>query len=111
MVAKTAADFRAATNDSLFVSINAETKMPITYVRKGQLEPAIDSAVFSASNGAFIGPLFTGGVYKMVKVLDIKVGPDSVKASHILLNPATEGGIDKAKAKADSIRGLIAEGN
>ena len=110
MVAKTAADFRAATNDSLFVSINAETKMPITYVRKGQLEPAIDSAVFSASNGAFIGPLFTGGVYKMVKVLDIKVGPDSVKASHILLNPATEGGIDKAKAKADSIRGVIAGG-
>ena len=110
MVAKTAAEFRAATNDSLFVSINAETKMPITYVRKGQLEPALDSAVFSASNGAFIGPLFSGGVYKMVKVLDIKVGPDSVKASHILLNPATEGGIDKAKAKADSIRGVIAGG-
>lgn len=110
MVAKTATEFRAATNDSLFVSINAETKMPITYVRKGQLEPALDSAVFSASNGAFIGPLFTGGVYKMVKVLDLKVGPDSVKASHILLNPATEGGIDKAKAKADSIRGVIAGG-
>jgi peptidyl-prolyl cis-trans isomerase D len=110
MVAKTAAEFRAATNESLFVSINAETKMPITYVRKGQLEPALDSAVFSASNGAFIGPLFSGGVYKMVKVLDIKVGPDSVKASHILLNPATEGGIDKAKAKADSIRGVIAGG-
>ncbi len=110
MVAKTAAEFRAAANDSLFVSINAETKMPITYVRKGQLEPALDSAVFSASNGAFIGPLFTGGVYKMVKVLDLKVGPDSVKASHILLNPATEGGIDKAKTKADSIRGVIARG-
>ncbi|OZA61132.1 MAG: hypothetical protein B7X75_02765 [Sphingobacteriales bacterium 39-40-5] len=110
MVAKTAAEFRATANDSLFVSINAETKMPITYVRKGQLEPALDSAVFSASNGAFIGPLFTGGVYKMVKVLDLKVGPDSVKASHILLNPATEGGIDKAKAKADSIRGVIAKG-
>lgn len=110
MVAKTANEFRAATNDSLFVSINAETKMPISYVRKGQLEPALDSAVFSASNGAFIGPLFSGGVYKMVKVLDLKVGPDSVKASHILLNPATEGGIDKARAKADSIRGVIARG-
>jgi len=110
MVAKTAAEFRAAANDSLFVSINAETKMPISYVRKGQLEPALDSAVFSASKGAFIGPLFTGGVYKMVKVLDLKVGPDSVKASHILLNPATEGGIDKAKAKADSIKSLIAGG-
>lgn len=110
MVARTAAEFRAATNDSLFVGINAETKAPISYLRKGQLDPALDSAVFSSSNGAFIGPLYSQGVYKMAKVLDIKVGPDSVKASHILVNPATEGGIDKAKAKADSIRGLIANG-
>ncbi|MEJ7780381.1 MAG: SurA N-terminal domain-containing protein [Daejeonella sp.] len=110
MVDKTAAEFRAATNDSLYVSINSETKMPVSYVRKGQLDPALDSAVFAASSGAFIGPVFSNGQYKMVKVLDIKVGPDSVKASHILINPATEGGADKAKAKADSLRNLIARG-
>jgi peptidyl-prolyl cis-trans isomerase D len=111
MVDKTALEFRAATNDSLFVSINSETKMPVSYVRKGQLDPALDSAVFAASNGAFIGPVFSNGQYKMVKVLDIKVGPDSVKASHILINPATEGGVDKAKAKADSIMNLILKGS
>ncbi|SKB66141.1 peptidyl-prolyl cis-trans isomerase D [Daejeonella lutea] len=110
IVDKTAADFRAATNDSLFVSINSETKMPVSYVRKGQLEAALDSAVFASSNGAFIGPIFSNGQYKMVKVLNIKSSPDSVKASHILINPATEGGVDKAKAKADSIAGLIAKG-
>ncbi|MHB1176814.1 MAG: peptidylprolyl isomerase [Daejeonella sp.] len=110
MVDKTASEFRAAKNDSLFVSINSETKMPVSYVRKGQLDPALDSAVFAASSGTFIGPIFSNGQYKMVKVLDIKVGPDSVKASHILINPATEGGADKAKAKADSIRNLIANG-
>jgi len=38
------------------------------------------------------------------------VGPDSVKASHILLNPAIEGGVDKATAKADSIKTLIENG-
>jgi peptidyl-prolyl cis-trans isomerase D len=111
MVDKTALEFRATTNDSLFVSINSETKMPVSYVRKGQLDPALDSAVFAASNGAFIGPVFSNGQYKMVKVLDIKVGPDSVKASHILINPATEGGVDKAKAKADSIMNLILKGS
>lgn len=110
LVDKTAAEFRAATNDSLFVSINSETKMPVSYIRKGQLEAALDSAVFAASRGAFIGPVFSNGQYKMVKVLDIKNSPDSVKASHILLNPATEGGVDKAKAKADSIAGLLARG-
>lgn len=110
LVDKTAAEFRAATNDSLFVSINSENKVPVNYVRKGQLETALDSAVFSASRGAFIGPIFSGGVYKMVKVIDVKVGPDSVKASHILINPATEGGLDKAKAKADSLKNLIVKG-
>ena len=109
-VQKVAADFRATTNDSLFVSINSETKLPISYVRKGQLDPALDSLIFKASAGGFVGPVFSNGVYKMAKVLDVKVGPDSVKASHILINPASEGGIDKAKAKADSIRGLIAGG-
>ena len=110
MVQKLAEEFRATTNDSLFVSINSETKMPLTYVRKGQMDPVLDSAIFSSSKGAFIGPLFDKGVYKMVKVLDLKVGPDSVKASHILINPTTEGGIDKARAKADSIRNEIAKG-
>ena len=110
LVDKTAGEFRAATNDSLFVSINSETKMSLSYIRKGQLEAALDSAVFASSNGAFIGPIFSNGQYKMVKVLDIKNSPDSVKASHILLNPATEGGVDKAKAKADSIAGLLAKG-
>ena len=109
-VQKVAADFRATANDSLFVSINSETKLPISYVRKGQLDPALDSLIFKTGAGGFVGPIFSNGVYKMAKVLDVKVGPDSVKASHILINPASEGGIDKAKAKADSIRGLIAGG-
>ena len=109
-VQKIAADFRATTNDSLFVSINSETKLPISYVRKGQLDPALDSLIFKTGAGGFVGPIFSNGVYKMAKVLDVKVGPDSVKASHILINPASEGGIDKAKAKADSIRSLIAGG-
>lgn len=109
-VDKIASEFKASSNDSLFVIINSETKTPISYVRKGQLEPELDSAVFNASIGSFIGPVFSNGIYKMVKVLDMRVGPDSVKASHILINPAVEGGLDKAKAKADSIMKLITQG-
>ncbi len=109
-IVKLTNDFRVSANDSLFVSINSDTKTPIAYVRKGQLEPALDSAVFKAVAGTLLGPIFTGNSYKLAKVLDVKVGPDSVSASHILINPATEGGLDKAKAKADSIRNLIAKG-
>ncbi|MFD2161851.1 SurA N-terminal domain-containing protein [Paradesertivirga mongoliensis] len=107
---KIAADLRTTTNDSLFVAINADTKTPLTYVKKGQLDPALDSAVFNAAPGSIVGPVFTGGAFKVAKVLDAKISPDSVKASHILLNPATEGGLDKARAKADSILALIRKG-
>ncbi|WP_423147476.1 SurA N-terminal domain-containing protein [Rubrolithibacter danxiaensis] len=109
-VNKIAADFKTTTNDSLFVSINSDTKAPVAYVTKGQLDPALDSLVFSASVGTVVGPVFSNGSYKIAKVLDVRVGPDSVKASHILINPAAEGGLDKAKAKADSIANLIRKG-
>ncbi len=108
---KIAADFKVAKNDSLFVSINADTKVPVSYVKKGQLDPALDSLVFNAAEGTVVGPVFTGDAFKVAKVLDSRVGPDSVKASHILINPATEGGMDKAKAKADSIANLIRNGS
>jgi peptidyl-prolyl cis-trans isomerase D len=109
-IAKIANDFRVSANDSLFVSINSDTKSPIAFVRKGQLDPALDNAVFNAEPGTLVGPVFSNGSYKLAKVLAVKVGPDSVSASHILINPATEGGADKAKAKADSIKNLIQKG-
>jgi peptidyl-prolyl cis-trans isomerase D len=84
--------------------------MPVSYVTKGKLDPALDSLVFNASAGSIVGPVFSNGSYKIAKVLDVRNSPDSVKASHILLNPALEGGIDKAKAKADSLLNLIRKG-
>ena len=103
-------DLIAATNDSLFVSVNSENKYPVTYYRKGQVSPALDSVLFSTATGTTVGPFLSNGVYEVAKVIDTKFSPDSVKASHILLNIAAEGGLEKAKAKADSIKGLIAKG-
>ncbi len=107
---KLAADFKTTPNDSLFVQINAETKAPLIYQHKGQLEHNLDSVMFAAGKGTVYGPYFSNGSYKIAKLVDTRVGPDSVKASHILLNPATEGGVDKARAKADSIKKLLAGG-
>ena len=94
-------NFKNSTNDSLFVQVNADTKAPLVYQRKGQLEPKLDSVMFSAPKGTVYGPYLSNGYYKIAKLVDERIGPDSVKASHILLNSATEGGIDKAMAKSD----------
>lgn len=101
---------KTSTNDSLFVAINSDTKSPIVYQKKGQLEPALDSVMFGANKGFVYGPYFSNGTYKVAKLIDFRTGPDSVKARHILINPTTVGGLEKAKVKADSLKSLIQNG-
>jgi len=110
VVQKLKTDLIASTNDSLFAATNSENKYPYTYFKKGQVSPALDSVIFNVAAGTTVGPFLSNGVYELAKVMDTKFSPDSVKASHILLNPTAEGGLDKAKAKADSIKGLLAKG-
>ncbi|WP_316801177.1 SurA N-terminal domain-containing protein [Pedobacter frigidisoli] len=110
-VDKLAADFQVAKNDSLFAAINSDVKVPFTYLSKGKLgDPALDSAVFNLPAGSFYGPKLSGNSYKIVKVVQTRFSPDSVKASHILLDAAKLGGEDKAIKLADSLKGLIAKG-
>lgn len=105
-----AQQLRESTTDSLFAAVNSDTKYPFVYRKRGELSPALDSLVFSAPIGTTVGPILTGSVFEMAKVIDARQSPDSVKASHILLNPSLEGGLVQARAKADSIKQLIQDG-
>lgn len=96
--------------DSLFAAVNSDTKYPYIFRKQGELGPALDTLVFGAAVGTTVGPVLANGRFEIAKVVESLVGPDSVKASHILLNPAIEGGVDKATAKADSIKTLIENG-
>jgi len=109
-VDKLAADFRASKSDSLFSAINSDVKIPYAYITKGKLDPKIDSAVFALPAGSFFGPVFSGNSYKLVKVIDTRMSPDSVKASHILLDATKMGGVDKAEKFADSLKTLVQNG-
>jgi len=100
---------KSSTNDSLFVQVNAETKTPLTYKKKGQLgDPKLDSVMFTAPNGFVYGPYLSNGSYKIAKLVDARVEPDSVKARHILLK--ADAGLPQALAKADSLKKLIQGG-
>lgn len=109
-IAKLDADFRASKTDSLFSQTNSDVKVPYAYITKGKLDPKIDSAVFALPAGSFYGPVLTGSSYKLVKVVDTRFSPDSVKASHILLDAAKLGGVDKAVKMADSLKSLVEKG-
>jgi peptidyl-prolyl cis-trans isomerase D len=102
--------FKSDANDSLFVQVNAETKASLVYKRKGQLgDPKLDTVMFGQQKGFVYGPYFANGSYKIAKLVDSRVGPDSVKARHILID-AQQIGLQKALAKADSLKKLIEGG-
>ncbi|PTT03109.1 peptidylprolyl isomerase [Pedobacter sp. HMWF019] len=109
-IEKLAGDFKTAKNDSLFSAINSDVKVPYTYITKGKLDPAVDSAVFALPAGSFYGPKLSGNSYKLVKVIDTRFSPDSVKASHILIDAAKAGGVDKAIKLADSLKAVVEKG-
>lgn len=110
-VEKLADDFRTTPNDSLFAANNSDVQIPYTYITKGRLDPSVDSVVFNYPAGSFYGPKLTGDSYKLVKVVDSRYSPDSVKASHILINPVAVGGQDKALHLADSLKRLVQAGS
>jgi len=107
-VEKLIPEFKASTNDSNFVALNAETKANLVYQKKGQLEPKLDTVMFNSPNGTVYGPYFSNGSYKIAKLVDAHIGPDSVTARHILLPITTD--VAAAKAKADSLKKLIESG-
>ncbi|RZL17098.1 MAG: peptidylprolyl isomerase [Pedobacter sp.] len=109
-IEKLAADFKTAANDSLFAAVNSDVKVPYVYLSKGKLDPSVDSVIFNYPAGSFYGPKFSGSSYKLVKVVGSKFSPDSVKASHILIDAAKVGGLDKAKKMADSLKTVIENG-
>lgn len=107
---KIAAAFKITNNDSLFVQINAETKTNPVYRHKGQSgDPKLDSIMFNEPNGFIYGPYLSNGSYKIAKLIDAHMEPDSVQARHILIDASTIGH-DKAVAKADSLKKLVESG-
>ncbi|MGE4587503.1 MAG: peptidylprolyl isomerase, partial [Mangrovibacterium sp.] len=56
------------------------------------------------------GPYKEDNAYKLAKVDDLRKLPDSVQARHILINPETCGGYEKALSLADSLKNVIEKG-
>ena len=100
-------EFVAATDNKQFVSVNSDLPYDLGFSKKEELSPALGVWAFSAQPGDFYGPYLENNEYKLAKLDQFKMMPDSVQASHILINPQTVGSVEKAKAKIDSIKRLI----
>jgi peptidyl-prolyl cis-trans isomerase D len=97
-------EFATVTDNKQYINVNSDVPFDASYYKKEELPAAIGTWAFSAQPGDFYGPYFENGEYKLAKLDQFKMLPDSVQASHILINPQTLGSVEKAKALVDSLK-------
>ncbi len=91
-----------------YVKMNSDAPFVDRYFKPEQLSTRLQDFVKTAKIGEVYGPYLENDAYKLTRVVDIKMMPDSVKARHILLR--TGASIDVLNAKADSLIALLKKG-
>jgi peptidyl-prolyl cis-trans isomerase D len=100
-------DFMRATENSRFVNANADSRFEDVYQTESELVPHLSAWAFSAETGDVYGPYKEGNVYKIAKLNDTKMIPDSVKASHILIRVQNPNEAQMAQMLVDSLKTAI----
>lgn len=109
-------EFRDTKDNKVFVGnktddVNAYSE---AYVNKKTFATRFADTIMAQPAGSLFGPYFENGSYRITKVIDKKVQPDSTKCRHILVK-VSEGGKEilndsAAKSKIDSIAAAISGG-
>jgi len=97
-------------NTRQYINLNGDTGFDATYKTPAELEENLQQWAEEAETDSIYGPYFVNDVWKLAKVTDVKMIPDSVRASHILIRPDQNNRIEAAQATADSLVDLINNG-
>ncbi|MBK6947361.1 MAG: peptidylprolyl isomerase [Haliscomenobacter sp.] len=103
------AEFDTTSNDTSFVERNLGV-MDKAFLKKEELSPAFADTLFKLSIGAVFGPYIDGNTYRLTKVLDRNIIPDSVRSRHILLPAQDQVSLSISQGRIDSIKQVIEEG-
>lgn len=107
-IKNTKIEFEKTENAGQFVNLNSDIPYDSKHFNKGELPKDIDTIMFNTTDTtAVFGPLVQNNEYKLLKLVSIKTLPDSVKASHILIQPNEKLTKENAKIKADSIKDAV----
>lgn len=106
-------DFQAATDNEQFVNSNSDISFDGTWYKRENLPEAIGNWIFEegADTTQIYGPYFEDESYKLAKVNTIKMMPDSVEASHILLQYNSQAELLAMQTLADSLKTEIEKGS
>jgi peptidyl-prolyl cis-trans isomerase D len=103
-------EFASVKDNKQYLSINSDAPFDPSYTKKQDTPFNLREWAFAAQQGDIFGPYMEGNAYKLAKIDEFKFLPDSVQASHILINPQEVGGVEKAQALADSLKRLLNNG-
>lgn len=105
-------EFESVNNESVadFVSKYSEGSYRNFYYTKKTLQSNYADSILNKPVGTVYGPVLDQSTYMLVKVLDKKMIPDSVKAQHILIQPNQQMDDSAAHRLADSLLVLIQSG-
>ncbi len=78
-------EFTTTTDAQSMVNRNSDDPYNDVYVNKGSFMSMYADSIFRLSTGEVYGPYFENNAYKLTKVLDKKMMPDSVRSRHILI--------------------------
>ena len=90
------------------VAENSEIPYMDVFFSENALDPEMKQFVKTAAVGDIYGPVFENDKYRMFKLVDKTVAPDSVNVSHIML--ANTGDEAAVQAKADSLLTVLKDG-
>lgn len=103
-ISETISGFASAPNDSLFAISNGGFYSNY-YAKAEEIDEAYQNDLSSYEVGKVYGPYILGNNYQGIKLLDKRVIPDSVSASHILkrVTPGNAAQLEEANALIDSL--------
>lgn len=89
------------------VNENSEVPYMDAFFTERAFDPELKQFATTAEIGSVYGPVFENDKYRMFKLVDKTVAPDSVKVSHIMLAGKSEA---ETKALADSLMNVLKNG-
>lgn len=103
-VAQLAADFQTTDNVVQFATLNSQEPFDSRFYSEGMLTGDLGAFAYSATTDQVFGPSLVGDQYTLARVSEVRVVPDSVAVSHIVLK-ADAGATADSLAAALRVRG------
>ncbi len=103
-------EFAAAADPYDYASSQSDELTDDRFYNVNTMKNSNAQTLLDAAVGEMVGPYFDNGMYKISKITDKQTLPDSVKASHILIQPSQTLTQAQAEAAADSILDRVKAG-